>query len=225
MSSHAARRARALAAGLAATAVVVGGCAGTVSGHGIASFAPADSGFPSSSPPGQSSASAGGTSSSPAPSRSTPVTDPSDRTTTVAAGVLVTSAAGHFRVVLPSEPTHTDEPGSFGPYTVSVHIEIATTPYIAIAEGEHVDPPLHTSTFNTVLRSVVGGFRTNSGMRLVRQSPTRFKGHVAREAIFEAGGEHFELLTFAYSGSRLYVLVAPQGRRFDVLASSFEPLP
>jgi hypothetical protein len=225
MTSRAARRRAALAAGLAATAVVVGGCTGTVSGHGMASFAPAVSGFPSSTPPAQSRTPSGGASSTPAPAGSTPAVDPSDRTTAVAGGVLVTSGAGHFRVVLPSEPTHTDEPGSFGPYSFTVHIEIATTPYIAIAEGEDVHPPLHTSTFNSVLRSVVSGFRTNSGMRLVRQSPTRFKGYVARDAIFEAGGKHFELLTFAYSGSRLYVLVAPQGRRFDALAASFVPLP
>jgi hypothetical protein len=219
MRPHPIRRGAALVAGVAGAALVVAGCAaGTVSGHGIAAVMSSTPALPSLTPSILPS--------SPTTSSSPAVVVPSGAGTIAGrGGVLVTNAAGHFRVRMPSLPQRTDQPGSFGGYKFTVHIAIATTPYVAIVEGEDVDPPLGAATFESVLRSVVNGFRSTSSMRLVRQSPTTFRGSAARIAIFAAGGMRFELMAFVYSGSRLYVLVAPPGRRFEALVSSFEALP
>src|SRR5206468_3656406 len=97
-------------------------------------------------------------------------------------------------------------------------------PYIALAEGEDVTPALPLDQIDVTLRSAVSSFQSSSGMTLVSQKQTTFNGHAARGAILEASGNRFQLLVAAYSGSQIYLLFAPQGSKYDALASSFRAI-
>jgi hypothetical protein len=210
-----------LAALLASAAVALAGCAAsTVAGHGSAlAGASSTPDFPSS-----------GAASSPAPSvtGSAPVASLPPSTsapqTPAGSGVLVTDAAGHFQVRMPATPERSTEPGSFGGYKFTVHLATVKSPYLALAEGEVITPALPLDQIDVTLRSAVSAFASSSGMTLISQKPTTFNGHTARSGILERSGARYELLVAAYTGSQIYLLFAPQGAKFDALASSFRAI-
>ena len=209
-----------LAALVALAAAALTGCAAsTVSGHGSAlAVAPSTQDFPSS-----------GAASSPAPSvtDSLPVPSSSDAntpSTPSGSGVRVTDTAGHFQVRMPATPERSTEPGSFGGYKFTVHLATVKSPYIALAEGEDVTPALPLDQIDVTLKSAVSGFQSSSGMTLLSQKATTFNGHTARSAVLAHAGDRYQLVVTAYSGSQIYLLFAPQGAKFDALASSFRSI-
>lgn len=220
MRPFAHRRRAAVAAMLAMVGLAAAGCsAGTVSGRGAALGTSAEtspastssvdpSGFPSTGTTPSDSAGSRGASGSSATKD----------------GVLVIDRAGHFRVRMPATPVRASQPSSFGSYHLTLHIAITASPYVAIVEGEEVTPPIGAGSYASVLRSVASGFVSGSGMKLVRQAATTFQGYTARTAVFESSGSRIEMVAFVYSGSQLYVLLAPPGHRFELLTGSFEPL-
>jgi hypothetical protein len=140
-------------------------------------------------------------------------------------GVHVIDTAGHFSVWMPAKPERTSSPGSYSGYSFTVHLAVVAAPYIALVEGEDVSPAVRPAAFDGVLRSAVTRVSRAADLRVISQSATTFEGHRARRAVFERAGARFEFLTFAYSGSRLYALLAPKGARFAALAASFQPTP
>ena len=211
-----------LAALVALVAAALTGCAAsTVSGHGSAvAGAASTQDFPSS-----------GAVSSPVPSvtDSLPASTPqptvvSPPQTPGGSGVLVTDEAGHFRVRMPATPERRTEPGSFGGYKFNVHIATVKSPYIALVEGEDVTPALPLDQIDVTLRSAVSSFESTSGMTLISQKQSTFNGHAARSAILERSGTRYQLLVAAYSGNQIYLLFAPQGAKFDALASTFSAI-
>jgi hypothetical protein len=208
-----------LAALLASAAVALAGCAAsTVAGHGSAlAGAPSTPDFPSASSP------------APSVTDSVPVTPSAPPTTSApqtpaGSGVLVTDAAGHFQVRMPATPQRSTEPGSFGGYKFTVHLATVKSPYLALAEGEVITPALPLDQIDVTLRSAVSAFASSSGMTLISQKQTTFNGHTARIGILERSGTRYQLLVAAYSGSQIYLLFAPQGAKFDALASSFRAI-
>jgi hypothetical protein len=205
-----------LAAALFAAAVVLAGCAQTVDGSGAASSAPAPSGatrtgdFPSSPP---SSAPSSGVASTGAAS--------TGGATAAGSGVTVRDPAGHFQVVMPAEPHRTSEPGSFGGYSYTVHIATVQSPYIAIVEGEVIDPALPQDQLDVALRTAVSTFQSSSGLALKSQDQTTYQGHPARSAVLNRGATDYQLLVIGYSGNQTYLLFAPKGDQFDQLIGSF----
>ncbi len=212
-----------LAALVALAAAALTGCAAsTVSGHGSAlAAAPSTQDFPSSN--AASAATPSVTDSLPVPASSAPTTA-SAPSTPGGSGVLVTDTAGHFQVRMPATPERSTEPGSFGGYKFTVHLATVKSPYIALAEGEEVTPALPLDQIDITLRSAVSGFQSSSGMTLISQKATTFNGHTARSAILEHAGDRYQLVVTAYSGSQIYLLFAPQGAKFDALASSFRAI-
>jgi hypothetical protein len=194
-------------AALVAVLLAVSGCAAdTVNGHGAASAVAGSSGpvdFPSGA-------------STPAPSASV-------LPTPGGSGVLVTDAAGHFRVRMPAQPTRDTQHGSFAGYTFNVHTAVVQSPYVAGVEGEDISPALTSASYDTVLRSAVSSFGISSGTTKVSETDTTFQGHHGRIGIFEGDGSRYEFLVFVYSGSQVYALFAPQGAKFEALATSFQP--
>ena len=216
-----ARRASLAVVAVTLAAIALAGCgASTLTGHGsapVSASAPSTQDFPS---PGSSAPSA--TDPTPVPSASVP--SASAPQTSTGSGVLVTDPAGHFQVRMPATPERSTEPGSFGGYKFTVHLATVKSPYLALAEGEDVTPALPMDQIDTTLRSAVSSFGSSSGMTLVSQRPTTFNGHTARTAILERSGSRYQLLVAAYSGSQIYLLFAPEGSRFDALASSFRAI-
>jgi hypothetical protein len=198
-----------LGAALAACALVLGGCADqVVDGRGFAGAAPSGpTGFPSGFPGAPSSAAG------------TPVGAPP-----AVQGQWVVDRAGGFRVRMPGPPERTSEPGSFGGYHFVVHVAAVHFPYLALVEGERITPALPLTQFGPLLRGAVGGFVASSGLQLISQSDTTFRGHPGRRAVIERAGTRYVYLVFVYSGAQTYSLLAPQGPRFDALAASFQPI-
>lgn len=203
-----------------ATALLLAACSSTVTGHGAATQQSSRSGFPAT-PSGGSSA------PSTAPPTTTPPSAPSSTTSVgrAPAPITYTDTAGHFRVLLPGKPETTDQPGSYGGYTFHVHVAAVRTPYVVLVEGEDVSPALDASGYNELLTVSTSTFGDVSGMTKGSDASTTFRGHSARNAVFDRAGTRYELLVFVYSGSRTYFLFAPQGAKFNSLVGSFQPLP
>ena len=132
--------------------------------------------------------------------------------------------AGHFSAKFPSTPEETQIPNTIGDVHVLLHIASVRSPYLVAVEEVDFTPELPVSSFDTNLRTTLGGFAATSGMTLVSQSTTTFQGHAARKGEFtNPSGDQFEMVAFMSGGHREYVLVGPTGS-YNELAASFTML-
>jgi hypothetical protein len=209
---------------LAAAVVLIGtvtACgAQTVTGQGSAAagaVVPSGSSGASSSgdfPSGSVSASV--------PAASTPVRSGSARPD--GSGFLVTEPAGHYQLRMPAKPKRSVQPGSVQGYKYTLYLSTVKDPYLALVEGEVVEPALPKDQIGDTLDSAVSSFQRNSEMTLVNQQNTTFNGHTAKTAVLEHAGDRYELLVAAYSGAQIYLFFAPEGSKFDALTSSFRAI-
>jgi hypothetical protein len=138
---------------------------------------------------------------------------------------VTTDKAGHFSAKFPSTPVETQVPSTVGSVRFVLHLASVRTPDLVAVEEADFTPSLPASSFDTNLRSTLGGFAATSGLTLVSQSATTFQGHAARKGEFSGpAGEQYEMVAFMTDGGREYMLVGPTGT-YDELAASFTILP
>jgi hypothetical protein len=218
MSAAARRSAPVLAISLVLVGAVAG-CARTVDGQGTPGSSVASSSATSSGdfPSGSATPSAPAPTTAPAASSGAVSTNPDG-------GVTVTDPAGHFVAVLPGQPRQTSQPGSFGGYSFTVHIAAVQQPYVALVEGEVIQPALPADQIDVALRTAVSTFQSSSGMTLESQTTTTYQGHPARSAVLSRAGTSYQLLVIGYSGNQTYLLFAPKGDKFQQLLSGFHAI-
>jgi hypothetical protein len=139
-------------------------------------------------------------------------------------GYLVTDPAGHYAVQMPGKPERTVRPGSIAGYDFTLYLSTVRAPYVALVEGEVVRPALPESDMGTTLNSALSSFQASSGMTMISHRDTTFNGHSAKSAVLDHAGERYQLLVTAYSGAQIYLLFAPEGEKFNQLASSFHAI-
>lgn len=194
-------------------AAVLSGCSSTIGGHGStaaagapASTTPSSSGFPSSFP---SVGSSGSGSAVPGGS-----------------GVSFSYPQGHFQATFPAQPTTNSTPGTVAGASYTLYVAQAQTndqPALLACEDISVDLP--ADQYDDTLRGAVGGFEGSSGLTLVDQQSTTYRGHAARQAHFSSPhGGTYTLLATMFSSRRLYLFFGPTGAVFDTLTGTFEPI-
>jgi hypothetical protein len=136
---------------------------------------------------------------------------------------VTTYEAGHFAAKFPSTPAETQLPSTFANYRFVLHLAIVRIPDVEAVEEEDYTPSIPASATDGALRETVASFGASSNMTLVSQSVSTFQGHAARHGTFTAStGQQFDLVAFFLGDNREYVIVAPSGAAFDLLAASFK---
>jgi hypothetical protein len=140
-------------------------------------------------------------------------------------GVLVTYKAGHFSDRFPSTPVEAQQPGSIGGVHYTVYVAAVAAPQRLLVGSEDIDISLPDDQVGMTLQAAVGSFAGTSGMRLVDQQPTTFRGKEARQgSLTDAQGNPYTFLVFLQSDRRLYMIFGPTGDEFDGLAANFSAL-
>lgn len=163
----------------------------------------------------------------PTPSLGSPVAS-----STLTPAHLTIYQAGHFSATFPSTPSFNEIPASLGGTQLTMHIAGVQ---ITVAGGIHsaelveeaeVNPGLAPSTFDADLRVLLGSAAGVSGAVVTAETATAFHGKPARVGQFSnADGSVLTVLAFIDRPTRIYVISAPAGARFNALAVSLVVLP
>lgn len=140
-------------------------------------------------------------------------------------GKVYTDTAGQFRARFPAKPTYRQEPGSLGGTGFIVYVAVTKKPSPMEVGVEVIGTPVPSTQFRAQLGLANRSFAAAIDLTARKDLAIRFDGHVARQTTLVApNGKTYTLMSFFYTGTRLYFLFASAGERFNGLARSFVAL-
>jgi hypothetical protein len=108
---------------------------------------------------------------------------------------------------------------------VTIHLPDGTTSAEVVEEAD-ISPGLPPSTYDANLRVLLRSFAISPGTALTAETATTFQGKAAREGQFSVVDRSpLTVLAVMDGPNRIYMLSAPAGAPFDVLAASLVVLP
>lgn len=140
-----------------------------------------------------------------------------------AAAVTYTSPDGHFTVGLPAQPVTSTYAQSYGAYHLQA--SMASVPGAReVAAGLVVTPSIPAEHMSEFMQGAVSGFARNG--HLANIASTTYEGHPAITATgTTTDGATVQMLFYAYSSTRMYMLMAPDAASMTALESQFRPTP
>ena len=137
-----------------------------------------------------------------------------------AAAVTYTSPDGHFTVGLPAQPVTSTFAQSYGPYHLQA--SMAAVPGVnEVAAGLVVTPSIPAEHMDEFMQGAINGFAHNSQLSNIATST--YQGHPAITATATTDGATVQMLFYAYSSTRMYMLMAPEGASMTALETAFRP--
>lgn len=140
-----------------------------------------------------------------------------------AAAVDFTSAGGHFKVGLPAQAVTSTYQQTFGATKLAAAAAAVPGAHVA-AVGFVVTPGIPADALDAFMHGVIDGFGQNGSISNL--TTTTYDGRPAITATKTTSDNVSErVLVFAYSSTRMYLLVAPDDASLTALESHFTPTP